>query len=75
MERGVPDRQHAVPKAQDVADDALVGLVEQVRLAALGVDVRVRAEEGRERADVVPSHEHLGLGITEEAADIGCGSR
>lgn len=70
-ERGVPDREHSVAETEHVAHDALVRLIEEVGLAALGVDVGVRAQEGREDPDCVPPHEHLGLRVAEEATNVG----
>lgn len=70
-ERGVPDREHGVAETEHVAHDAFVWLVKEVGLAAFGVDVGVRAQEGREDADCVPPHEHLGLRVAEEATNVG----
>ncbi len=41
------------------------------RLPPLGVDVRMRAEERLERADLVPPREQLRAGVAEEAPDVG----
>lgn len=54
VKRGVHSREDRVAEANCVADVALDGLLEEVRLAALRVDVAVRAEERREGADLVP---------------------
>lgn len=51
-------------------DVGRVGLAEQPRLAALGLEVRVAAEEGRQRRRLVPAREQLRLGVAEEAANI-----
>ena len=74
-ERRVPHGEHGVPQAKDVAHDALVRIVEEVRLAALRVDVRVCPHERREDRDSIPSHEHLRLGVAEEASEVGCARR
>jgi len=47
-----------------------VGLVEEVRFTAFAIQVCVRAEERRECADPIPTHEHLRLRIAEEAANV-----
>ena len=70
VERRVPHREERVAQAKDRANDALVRLLEKVRLATLGVDVRMCAEEGTKRADLVPTYEHLRFRVTEETADI-----
>ena len=69
-ERRVPDGQHRVPQAKDIANDTLVWLVEQERLTTLSIDMRVRTEEGREGTDVVPPHKHLCIGVAEETSDV-----
>jgi hypothetical protein len=48
-----------------------VGFIEEVRFTALAIQVCVRAEEWRERANPVPAHEHVRLRVTKEAADVG----
>ena len=70
-ESSVPHWEQGIPQPQDVLDDALVRLVEQERLAALGIDMGVGAEERRKRADLVPSNEHLGFWVTEETSNVG----
>mmetsp|Transcript_18956 Transcript_18956/g.75587 ORF Transcript_18956/g.75587 Transcript_18956/m.75587 type:complete len:277 (-) Transcript_18956:1159-1989(-) len=50
-------------------------LAEGPRLAALGVVVRVAAEERRERRRRDPARHELGLGVAEEAARVGAGER
>ena len=70
-ERGVPHGEQGVPQTQDVLDNTFVRGVEEERLTALCVDVCMSAEEGRERADLVPTHEHLRLGVPEESSNVG----
>jgi len=72
MERCVPYGEERVSKAQDVAHGAFMGLVEEIRFTALAVQVRVRAEERRERANPVPTYEHFRFRVAEKAADISC---
>lgn len=71
VERRVHRGEERVTETDRVADVALDGLLEEVRLATLGVDVSVRAEEGREGADLVPAHHHLWGGVPEESANVG----
>jgi hypothetical protein len=71
VECGVPHRQEGVTQTQDVAHGASVRFVEEIRFAALAVEMRVRAEERRECTYPVPAHEHLRLRVTEEATDVG----
>jgi hypothetical protein len=70
-ESSVPHWKQGIPQPQDVFDDAFVRLIEQERLAALGIDMGMGAEERRKRADLVPSNQHLGFWVTEEATNVG----
>jgi hypothetical protein len=70
-ESSVPHWEQGIPQPQDVLDDALVRFIEQERLAALGIDMGMGAEERCKRADLVPSNEHLGFWVTEETSNIG----
>lgn len=66
----VPHGQHAVPQAQNVIDNALVGLFQQVWFTALGVNMGVSSEERSKGSNLIPANEHLGLRVAEEATDI-----
>jgi hypothetical protein len=46
------------------------GLVKQIRLSALGVDVSMSSEEGKESCGLIPPNQKLGRRITKEPADI-----
>mmetsp|Transcript_22353 Transcript_22353/g.69850 ORF Transcript_22353/g.69850 Transcript_22353/m.69850 type:complete len:731 (-) Transcript_22353:901-3093(-) len=65
--------QQAVPLAYRLTNALCVGLTQDPRLAALGLDVSVRAEEGVVRTHLVPAHEELRLGIVEESAHVRAG--
>lgn len=70
-ERSVPDWQHGVPQAQDIAEHALVRFLDQVRLASLCVNVCVCTEEGLESPDLVPTNQHITRRITKETTNVG----
>mmetsp|Transcript_85066 Transcript_85066/g.259867 ORF Transcript_85066/g.259867 Transcript_85066/m.259867 type:complete len:650 (+) Transcript_85066:880-2829(+) len=76
VEHGVPQGEQPVPQLQGRLDVEHRGLVESVGLAARRLQVRVVAEEGvREHPELVPPHGHLGVGVLEEAPDIGADQR
>ena len=81
---GVPRRQDArcVDKRQDLVAAHHGGArpgerlgTEEPRLAALRVDVRVRAEEWLVDRCLVPTLKELDGGVSEEAADVRAGER
>jgi hypothetical protein len=71
----VPHREHLVAQTKGVAEVAADRLVEEVGLAALGVNVRVGAEEGHECAGLVPADEDLVIRVAEETTDIRADKR
>lgn len=62
----VPDGQERVAQPEHVPDVALVRLLEQVRLAALGVNVSVCPEEGHKGAGLVEANKELGCRVLRE---------
>mmetsp|Transcript_8836 Transcript_8836/g.27859 ORF Transcript_8836/g.27859 Transcript_8836/m.27859 type:complete len:431 (-) Transcript_8836:843-2135(-) len=71
LEQRVPQRQQRVPLQHRSAREAESVLPEQPRLPTLGLDVRVRAEEGLVRACLVPANKKFRVGVSEEATHVG----
>jgi hypothetical protein len=65
-ERRVPNVKHRVSESNHLPNVGLVGLLEQVGLSSLGVDVGVGSEEGHEGAGLIESDEELGSGVLRE---------
>mmetsp|Transcript_17547 Transcript_17547/g.44716 ORF Transcript_17547/g.44716 Transcript_17547/m.44716 type:complete len:648 (-) Transcript_17547:7-1950(-) len=69
-EERVPVLQVDVALADGLAEASGPRLAEEPRLATLGVQVAVRAEEGLEGAGLVPAQQQLRLRVAEEAAHV-----
>ena len=69
-ERRVPDGKHGVPATQNVLHHRPVRFVKQVWFAPLGINVRVSTEERRERPNVIPPDQHLGLRVAEKSTNV-----
>mmetsp|Transcript_7148 Transcript_7148/g.24740 ORF Transcript_7148/g.24740 Transcript_7148/m.24740 type:complete len:789 (+) Transcript_7148:93-2459(+) len=83
-QRGLPLNAGIVHERVHVGENLVAGLdrvadvrgpwlAEEPGLAALGVQVRVAAEERVEGAELVPPGEELRVGVTEEPAHVGPG--
>lgn len=70
-EGGVPQGQVLVPSLEGLADARAHVFGVDVRLPPFGVNVRVRPVEWQPRSRLVPPGEEFGIGVLEEAPDVG----
>ena len=70
-ECSIPNWYKGVSQSQNAPNHAPVRFFEEIRFSSLGVDMCMRPEERSERADLVPSHQHVRFGIPEETANVG----
>lgn len=69
-EGSIPDRQHTVSEAQDIANHALVRLIKQERLPSFRVQMGMGPEKWRKSTNLIPPHQHLWLRIAKEPSNI-----
>jgi len=69
-ESSIPNWQEAIPKSQDIADNALVRLFKEEWFTSLRVEVCVCPKERSERPYLIPPNQHFRVWVSEETSNV-----